>query len=192
MKKNDNGIYGIGSTSGGTYKNLKIAGSTTVNEDCKAEKISIAGSANFKQSVTAKAIKVAGSCHVGGNIKTEKLKVAGSFKALGNIDAEVANLAGVVTVEGDVNCEDFTACLASSSFKNIYGENITFDDNDGITSKTTVDEIAATTIEINNIKAKKISGEFVTIGNNCHVELIEYNNTLTVSKNSKIERIVKL
>ena len=54
----DSGIHGIGTVNGGTYKNLKIAGSATVQEDCKAEKIKIAGNADFQKSVTAKSFKV--------------------------------------------------------------------------------------------------------------------------------------
>ena len=188
----DSGIHGVGTADGGTYKNFKIAGSAIVHEDCKAEKIKIAGNADFQKSVTAKSFKVAGRCFVGGNIKVDKLLVAGSFTAKGNIDAEYANFAGTVQIEGDVNCEEFHAELTNSSFKNIYGESIVFNKNNAISSKTKIEEIAATKIEIENVSVKKVSGEFVTIGDGCVVELVEYNNTLTLARNVKITRIVKI
>jgi cytoskeletal protein CcmA (bactofilin family) len=192
MRIDDSGIRGVGNVNGGSYKNFKIAGSATVNEDCKAEKIKIAGNADFKASVTANTFKVAGRCSVGGNVKVDKLSIAGSFTVRGNIDAEGASLAGMVNIDGDVNCEKFVANVSASNFKNLYGESIIFENTDSLSAKTNVDEIAATTIEINNIKANKISGEFITIGNGCVVELVEYNNTLSVSRTAKIERIVKI
>lgn len=188
----DSGIYGVGNANGGTYKNFKIAGSATVNEDCKAEKIKIAGNADFKKSVTAKSFKVAGRCLVGGNIKVVKLSIAGSFTAKGNIDAENANLAGTVYVDGDINCEEFEANVTGSSFKNIYGESISFHKGNSISARSTIEEIAATKIDIENVKVNKVSGEFVIIGDDCIVELVEYNNTLSLSKKAKITRIVKI
>lgn len=188
----DSGIYGVGNANGGTYKNFKIAGSAIVNEDCKAEKIKIAGNADFKKSVTAKSFKVAGRCLVGGNIKVDKLSIAGSFTAKGNIDAENANFAGTAYVEGDVNCEEFSANLTGSTFKNIYGESISFKKGNSISSKTIVEEIAATKINIQNVKVNKVSGEFVIIGDDCIVDLVEYNNTLSLSKKAQISRIVKI
>lgn len=188
----DSGINGVGTVNGGTYKNFKIAGSATVNEDCKAEKIKISGNAHFQKSVTAKSFKVAGRCIVGGNIKVDKLSIAGSLQANGNIDAEHASFAGTVYVDGDVNCEEFEANVTGSSFKNIYGESISFHKGNSILSTSTVEEIAATRIFIENIKVNKVSGEFVTIGDDCIVELVEYNNTLSLSKKARITRIVKI
>lgn len=188
----DSGIHGIGTVNGGTYKNLKIAGSASVQEDCKAEKIKIAGNADFKKSVTAKSFKVAGRCTVGGNIKVDKLSIAGSFTANGNIDAENANFAGTVYINGDVNCEEFLANVTGSNFKNIYGESISFQKGNSTLARSNIEEIAATKIDIENVKVNKVSGEFITIGDDCIVELVEYNNTLTLSKKAKITRIVKI
>lgn len=188
----DSGIRGVGTVNGGTYRNLKIAGSATIKEDCKAEKIKIAGNADFEKSVTAKTFKVAGRCTVGGNIKVDKLSIAGSFTAHGNIDAENANFAGTVYIDGDINCEEFEANVTGSSFKNIYGESIAFRKGNSVLSKSHIEEIAATKIDIENVLVKKVSGEFVIIGDDCVVELVEYNNTLSLSKKAKISRIVKI
>ena len=188
----DSGICGVGTVNRGTFKNFKIAGSANVNEDVKAEKIKIAGNADFKKSVTAKTFKVAGRCTVGGNVKVEKLSIAGSFTSSGNIDAENANFSGMVHVDGDVNCEEFQANVSGSSFKNIYGESISFYKGNSISTRSTIEEIAATRIHIENVKVNKISGEFVVIGDDCIVDLVEYNNTLSLSKKSKISRIVKI
>ena len=95
-------------------------------------------------------------------------------------------------MDGDINCEEFEANVTGSSFKNIYGESITFHKGNSISSKSTIDEIAATKIDIENVKVNKVSGEFVIIGDDCIVELVEYNNTLSISKKAKITRIVKM
>ena len=192
MRVDESGIRGIGSFNGGTYKNFKIAGSATINEDCKAEKIKIAGNADFKGSVTAKQFNVAGKCKVGGNVKVDKISIAGSFNGCGNLDAEEAKFAGIVEISGDVNCENFNANVTGSTFKNIYGESIVFEKekNNGLRSK--IDEIAATKVEVYNAEVNKISGEFVIIGDGCVVELVEYNNTLSVSRNARIAKIIKL
>ncbi len=188
----DSGINGFGRVSGGTYKNFKIAGSAIVTEECKAIKIKIAGNADFKKSVTAKTFKVAGRCSVGGNIKVENISIAGSFTTNGNIDAENANFAGTVYVDGDINCEEFEANVTGSSFKNIYGESISFHKGNSISSRSTIEEIAATKINIENVKVNKVSGEFVIIGDDCIVDVVEYNNTLSLSKKAQISRIVKI
>ena len=101
-------------------------------------------------------------------------------------------MAGTVYVDGDINCEEFEANVTGSSFKNIYGESISFHKGNSISARSTIEEIAATKIDIENVKVNKVSGEFVIIGDECIVELVEYNNTLSLSKKAKITRIVKI
>ena len=58
--------------------------------------------------------------------------------------------------------------------------------------KVEVDTIEADVIDIDYVKATKISGEIVNVGNNCIVDVVEYSKDLNLSKKAIVKSVVKL
>ena len=52
--------------------------------------------------------------------------------------------------------------------------------------------IEADVIDIDYVKATKISGEIVNVGNNCIVDVVEYSKDLNLSKKAIVKSVVKL
>lgn len=58
--------------------------------------------------------------------------------------------------------------------------------------KIEVDTIEADVIDIDYVKAIKICGEIVNVGDNCNIDYIEYSKELNLSKKAIVKSVVKL
>ncbi|MFH5181281.1 polymer-forming cytoskeletal protein [Paenibacillus sp. TAB 01] len=125
-KKRDQIINGQGTTSGGSFRQVKINGDGTVHGDVectllhingrgelegglKAEEAEINGSARIGGAVEAKRLKVNGESSIDGSLACDELKVKGNIKIKGQAAGETIRLEGGATIEGDCQAETFEA-----------------------------------------------------------------------------------
>ena len=121
---NDVRIAGVGSSSGGTFRDVTVAGVGTIEGDIecrtfkvggmadvhgsvKAETINIGGVANFAGDVAAESFKVGGTADVRGKLTGGKVKVGGMITVAGGVDVQRVDLRGAFTIEGDCQAEVF-------------------------------------------------------------------------------------
>ena len=190
MELQDVKMAGSGTISGGQYNKVSIAGSASSSGDIIAEIIKVAGSATFNGEVEAKEVSIAGSTKFMNSVKGEKVKIAGSTKIIGNLTCEEAKIDGHVTIQGECNVGTLQYAGESSQFNNIYGENICIETKKH--KKVTVNEIEATNIELKSVVAKRVSGEKVKITGRCVIDVIEFKDSLQLSKKVEVKQIVKL
>lgn len=76
---NDSKIYGAGTISGGTFREVSIAGSGKITGKLTAETLVISGAGKAMDNLDVKTMKVSGTFSA-KNIKTQEIKVSGVLK----------------------------------------------------------------------------------------------------------------
>ena len=190
MSTNDIKIAGSGTIASGEYSKVSIAGAGTGTGDITCELLKVAGSAKFEGNVVSKEVSVAGSCKFVKDLKGNIVKIAGSVKIEGNISCEELRSEGSILVLGECNVGSLEHNGEDSTFNNIYGDKIVLKTKHGKHIK--VNEIEATNIELKKVKAIRVSGETVKITGNSVIEIIEYKESLKLSENVEVKKIVKL
>ncbi|XOK59303.1 bactofilin [Paenibacillus elgii] len=119
-------ISGSGSSSGGSYRDVKINGEGKVYGDIDCLQFKTNGVSEISGHVKAKFIQVNGVSSMNGNVESEDIKVygdvklegnvsyldfkcQGSARVQGNMNGDRIDLEGDLTVTGDCEAETFNA-----------------------------------------------------------------------------------
>ena len=93
-------------------------------------------------------------------------------------------------MQGECNVGNLIIEGESSSFNNVYGDSIIIKTRRG--KQITVNEIEATNIELRKVKANRVSGETVKITGSSIIDVIEFKESLKISENVEVKKIIKL
>ncbi len=193
-------IAGAGVVLGGEYDVISIAGSGKVKGSVKCNTFKSSGATSIDSEIEASVFKASGTIKIEGALKAKEVKLSGAARVEGGIEAESFKVSGSLVVNGDVNADSVKVSLSNGAFENVYGDEIFINSNGeflsgyfhSVIKNISVQEIEATTICIRDVTADRISGENVTVEAGCKIGVIEYSKTLNISKNVKVERIIKL
>jgi len=199
--KNNLEILGTQTIEGGKYSSIDVLGKLIVLNDVSIEDLDVLGSATFNGNVESQTVDILGNCEIKESIKAKNIEILGIANIDGNIEADSIEIIGIANVKGDLSADSFECLSGSSTFNNIYGEDISFDyrkyKNKHVKIETSNDvkrianTIEATNITLSHIKVNKVSGKNIEILNNVEIDLLEYSGSLTLSRGAKIKKIVK-
>ena len=190
MEEKDFKIAGSGTIASGSYNKISVAGSASSNGNIECNLLKVAGSASFNGDVDAKELSLAGSTKFLYNLKCDTIKIAGAVKVYGNVASELLKIDGAIKIEGECNVGTLNHVSEGSSYNNIYGETINIECKRN--KQTTVNEIEATNIELRSVVAKRVSGDNIVVTGKSVIDIIEFKDTLKISKNVDVKVIIKL
>ena len=181
----------------------KIAGDITVSGDLEAsgslvaERSITAGTIDSSGSLKAGSIKArelesSGSLHVYGNIDVESMDLSGgciaenitcknlessgvlSAKEIKGIELDISGGIRVDTVE----CESFSMSIEGYTHRNNIGKLVCKDvqiesGKRFFKSSVDIDEIICQTASLESVRAKRVIGEEVVIGDGCEIDYVE-------------------
>lgn len=198
-------ISGSGKVEGNVQVgHCKISGSGSVEGSLKGTVFKVSGSAKVKGAMELTELIVKGSFKCESSIKSNCILSSGSLKALGDVETESFTSDGNFHVVGLLNANEINVKLRNRSFsKEIGGETIKIIKSDssresGVLKKLmiwllgsgngtlTTDLIEGTNVYAEETKAKIIRGDNVEIGPNCHVESVEYSNSINIDPTSVV------
>jgi cytoskeletal protein CcmA (bactofilin family) len=188
----DLNLSGVGTASGGVYRNVKIEGVGRVNGDVECEQLDMSGVANISGNVKAKKMKINGKSSIHGDITAEELHIEGSVKMEGNCEAESFFAAGSFQLAGLLNAGKIEIQLyGPSRIREIGGETIRIDRERGFGlfarfKKLTVEIIEGDEVYLENTKADVVRGGKVSIGPGCEIDLVEYRVDFEQAKDAKV------
>lgn len=183
-------------------KKLEINGSATLDRIIHSEKLSIDGHATFKDNINTTKLRVAGFATIKGNVCGEDISIEGKTTIEGNCDSEQFKVLGPIKITGTLNAEDIaiepkwkceineigcrsiTVKYEKDPFWNVI-ESL-------ITTTLTVNTIEGDNIHLENTRAKIVRGKNIYIGKNCHIDLVEYTDTLNRSDDASVHTINQL
>lgn len=188
---------------------LKVSGSASFKQGLSGERHQVSGSMKVVGQMQAEEVVISGSLSV-ESLKTNRIDLNGSLSCKGDVEAEEFNGKGHFRVDGLLNVNRVDFVFGGGSYaREIGGETIRFTRWQGLglahllswaldligwrkLSQMRADLIEGTVIDLNYCDVKVVRGTQVTIGPGCHIELVEYTESLRVNPDSQVTRAVQV
>ena len=211
-------IAGVGRLKGNVIANsVSISGTCSGEGILKCKDIDISGYMRYKGEVHSDGnLNVNGYMKIKENLYFNEATISGSVKACEGITFNNAFISGsisskkncegtnfkcngMINIDGLLSADNINITIyKSANVKEIGGENIEVRsdkkiNNIPLVGKIFSNKLIAETIEgdyvyLENTSAKKVSGKTVIIGKNCNIEEVNYEVSLEVNNNSKVNK----
>ena len=187
-------------------KNVKVSGSAHFDQNVSAQDIGISGSAVIDGNCTStKDMQISGSMRCGGDIKGNIIHISGSIRVT-NMEGEDIHISGKLTCPGLLNAENIDIKMfgSTSEIGSIGGSSIrvTVERNHpevtrliskllgrhGHVGLTVKESIEGDDISLEKVTAKSVTGRTVAIGEGCHIDLVQYSETIEISPDAYVGR----
>lgn len=193
---------GTGTVNGNVVsQSAKISGNGKVNGSIESQYLSIDGSAKVANHLFVSKLKIAGKAYVGGKIKSDELNLRGRITVEEDCEAEVIKAESQFTIGGLLNADlvDITI-FANCKAKEIGGQTILIKQKASllglfkgfIPTQLETELIEGDKIEIEYTKAGIVRGNYVSIGPNCVIDVVEHSGELLMAENTVVREIRKV
>ena len=189
-------------------KDVKVSGSGKFDGDVSANSISVSGYLSCNGSArVAESLGVSGGMKCSGDIRCGRISVSGSLISKADIEAEDVRVSGLLDCDGLLNAENVDIEISNGmKIENIGGSNITIQRSDSFSGfrlnlfstivnknakRVLCDSIEGDVIAIEYVRAKRVSGRTVAIGDGCDIELVQYSNEIEISPKANVGRSEK-
>ena len=192
-------------------KSLTARGKARGEQIVCDKNIKAAGSGTFTGKVTAQEIKASGHYTFGSDVIAQNsLHCAGNVKCTGDMEAEKIKIRGCLQCEGLLNAEDFDVKFDSTTrLGSVGGKKISIRLKlmqkilqciaifplfiRKWRARTHVKfAVEGDDIFMNHTVCPRVTGKNVCIGRGCNIDLVQYNETVKISKNSKVGKVEKI
>lgn len=182
------------------FKLLKLTGKLYTYHSVKCEEIACTGEIKIDENLACKRLKLQGQMNVKGNISGERVTVLGVLDAEGDCEVDELNVNGKVDINGLLNADSITIKVQeTSTIQEIGGDRIKIMDKRKASinpfrkiSYLETETIEGNTIDINAVKAKVVSGDHITIGEDAEIDRVEYSGTINISPKANVKEVVQI
>lgn len=106
MERNDVKVSGVGTVSAGTYRDVVVSGSGSINGDVDCISFKSSGVSSVAGSLKAEHVRVSGTSRVAGSIDAGDMVVSGAGDFDGDVRAGRLSVSGAATIGGSVNADE--------------------------------------------------------------------------------------
>jgi cytoskeletal protein CcmA (bactofilin family) len=189
-------ISGSGTVAGSVKAGIfRTSGSSVVEGNLEVKEFRCSGSGKVAGDLDAESFRVSGSVEVRGRAKAGEARISGSGEFGQGVEADSFHSSGSVTVEGRLGGDTIELSLGGHSrTKEIGGKQITvvrgaWSGLFGWLSKLA--GLEATTVEgdevhLEDTRAELVRGRRVTVGPGCHIQRVEYSESLSVDPAAEV------
>lgn len=180
-----------------TADKARIVGEAEIEGNVKFGRARIVGKLEVDGSYTSEATRIYGEVEVEKDIICKKVKNMGQISTKGNLTSEEFISNGFCKVGGLLTAENMKLIINQEEtyIKEIGGTNVEVKKK-GLLSKDkhrlTSECIEADTVKLESTTVNVVRGNIVSIGKNCHIELVEYSEAFKQHESSKIGKVVKI
>ncbi|WP_078381119.1 polymer-forming cytoskeletal protein [Sutcliffiella halmapala] len=187
-----------------------IRGRASIKEDLFIHDFDVNGRSDLKGGLYASSFRVKGACSIKKEVNTESIKIHGKLDIEAGCNTDSFFSDGVVYIEEVLQAQEVEMSLRNSNSKirKIFSESVVVRKNNvtngilgwlkalfsmaGETGILQVKEINGKNVHVEATVAEKIIGQHVVIGEGCKIALVEYVDTIEVSKDAKVGKQVKV
>ncbi len=205
-------ISGSGKIPAGEYSNIQISGAGELFGTVRCDSFASSGSAKGEDIICSGELKVSGSGSFRGDISAKKVAVSGSMACNEITAGDTVWVSGSlrtksvtaksVTVNGAVSCEEH---LRAEDVSITYGGRMSIGSIAGgkihmrksgtclmVGNVTVTTSIEGDEVGLERITCPQVTGRAVSIGKGCQIDLVQYSETLEISKRAKVKRTEKI
>jgi cytoskeletal protein CcmA (bactofilin family) len=188
-------------------KKCEVLGTGEIKGDLTAEEVMIKGQFKFGGQINTVDLKVYGESDFLGDIFADEASFQGSLELKGDLNAEICKIEGGFVIDGLLNVELFELTMYwPSKVSEIGGTNITVKKDAkfsflGLKNRITphsnkgfleVDTVEGDEIYLENTHAKVVRGKNITLGPNCQIDKLEYQNSYQNHEKSRVKSAEKI
>ncbi len=175
-------VTGTGSTSGGTYQNVRLVGEGSVDGHLECQKFRAIGTFQCKGDVHAEHLRVVGTVDVDGTLYGGRTRITGELSTTGDCSADVLEVRGTLRVGGLVNADRVDIRLYGPARCTDIGggvirirPSLKFRSSDkGLSAET----IEGDEVHLRDARVQVVRGKRVWIGPGCEIGRVEYTDEL--------------
>ncbi|MFN4218492.1 MAG: polymer-forming cytoskeletal protein [Candidatus Bipolaricaulia bacterium] len=186
-----------------TAQKFDAAGAWKVSGDVQSGQFKAAGAGSIEGSVQAQEFSNAGTVKIAKNLRAQRAKFSGVLKAGGDVEASELRGSGAFRIDGLLAADQLELELGERSWaREIGGERITVRKRGsfwgwlarwwGRQIELSTELIEADEIYLEATVAKTVRGKRVTLGPECHIERVEYSESLHIDQKSVVKEQVKV
>lgn len=169
----------------------EAAGSCKVTGRIKAQELKLAGAVQAK-AITGGYLRAGGSLAVAESVEVETFRLTGAFEIGGLLSADRVE----VELEGrsqaqEIGGEKIVVRAGQKSLGGIISSALAFLWGSGTPKELTVETVEGDEVELEATQAKLVRGGKVKIGPGCHIERVEYSDSLEVAPGAVVKEEVK-
>lgn len=177
-----------------TAGELKVSGKYAFGSDVSVKKsLRLAGNVKCTGDMTAEHVTAAGVLSVGGDIKAEKMKMKGALHCEGFLNAEEIDVQfDSKTRLGSVDGNKISIRLKTSKkiLQCVYILPLFIKK---LRARASVNlAIKGNDVQVSHTVCPRVTGKTVRIGRGCKIDLVQYSETVKISKNSKVGKVEKI
>lgn len=185
----------------------EVYGTGEQKGDIKAENVMVKGQFKFDGQINTPELKVFGEADFHGDIFSDEVAIQGSLKTTGDLNAEICIIEGGFEMDGLLNAETFELSMHwPCKVPEIGGTHIKVKNNGKFSflglkniinphpNKSLLDVgiIEADDIYLENTNAKIVRGKKITLGPDCQIDKVEYQDSFVGHEKSTVESTEKL
>ncbi|MTK63703.1 MAG: polymer-forming cytoskeletal protein [Methanobacterium sp.] len=201
-------IKGSGQINGDLEcKKYEVFGSGEMKGDLTAETVMVKGQFKFAGQINAVDLQVFGQSTFNGDIFADEASFQGNLESTGDLNAEICKIEGGFKIDGLLNVELFELTMHwPCKVSEIGGTNIKIKNETkfsflGLKNMITphsnkgfleVDTIEGDEIYLENTHAKVVRGKNITLGPDCQIDKVEYQDSYMDHEKSRVESAEKI
>jgi len=208
-------MIGTTTSMGGKFRHVKLTGESVLEGDIDCIKLANIGEVVVKGNLRTNMLKVTGECEVQGSmealivrgrgeltvssgVRGENIKFIGNIKAGEDCEAGAVDIGGGFAIDGLLSADTLDVKMyGPCSAREIGGTLLRvrrsratrllqlFKSNDN--ALLTTDQIEGDKVELEHTIAAVVRGNQVSIGAGCHIERVEYRDTLNIHKSAVVK-----
>ncbi len=187
-------IDGIGTIQGGEYGNISIDGIGKCEGDLHSDSLTIDGIFNTTGAIRTGRLQCDGVMTIDGNVHAEHVEVDGVLTLRGGkLESTTILCDGVIKMDGQISADRVEADGVIKA-REIVGDYIQIESHRhffaiftrGRCSRSRIDLIEATTVNLLGVSAATVSGKDVTVGRDCHIDRVDCSGTLYISPHARV------
>lgn len=186
-----------------TAQKFDAAGAWKVSGDVQSERFQASGAGKVEGSVHAQEFSNAGATKITKNLRAQRAKFSGVLTAGGDVEASELRGRGAFRIDGLLAADQLELELSERSWaREIGGERITVRKRGsfwgwlarwwGCQIELSVDVVEADEIYLEATTAQIARGKRVIIGPECHIDRVEYSESLQIDPQSVVKEQVKV
>jgi len=194
---------------------IKVNGVGTFQGETSCQRLSVDGTASFKSHVNTNYLDINGNAKIKGNLQMETLDVDGNLTVEGHVKGEIVENEGRIVLNGFCEVEAFRSQGQVKILESLNAETIEI----AIALKCEIKEMGGSQIKVTRIdsapkfidnlfptilysdliegdiielaytSADTVRGHDITIGESCHINVLEYSGTLNQHPTAIIKEV---
>ncbi len=177
---------------------LKASGSTAFSGGVEAGSVKTSGSFSCDTLTVQDRLELSGSTKCEKSVTCGSLTLSGSLRVAGDLSARELCVSGALECPGEIGGEQIRIKFSrGTKLGNLTGETVSLRRHTWHLClfgkrRLSVASITGKTVSLKHVTCPRVTGDVVTVGRGCKIDLLQYTQEVHISPRAQVGRVEKL